>query len=76
MTAPTVIPTSSRSISEQSTWQQTGVFESPAAVPVASGFANSLALSWSGQYFSLGARTYSTETSTWGAVFNYGRQAK
>lgn len=60
----------------QSSWQQTSVFESPAAVPVASGFANSLALSWSGRYFSLGARNYSTETSTWGAVFNYQRQAK
>lgn len=56
-------------------WQQTGVFESPAAIPVASGFANSLTLSWSGRFFVLGARTYSTETSSWGAAFNYGRQA-
>jgi hypothetical protein len=61
---------------QQNTWQQTKVFESPAAVPVASGFANSLALSWGGQYFSLGARNYSTETSTWGAVFNYRRQVQ
>ncbi|WP_198683609.1 FG-GAP repeat protein [Peristeroidobacter agariperforans] len=59
----------------QNTWQQTGLFESPAAVPVATGFANSLTLSWSGCFFALGARTYSTETSTWGAAFNYRRQA-
>lgn len=60
----------------QSTWQQTGVFESPAATPVATGFANSLTLSWSGRFFTLGARTYSTETTTWGAVFSYQRQAQ
>ena len=56
-----------------SQWQQTAVFESPAAVPVATGFASSLSLSSSGRYFVLGARTYSTETSTWGAAFNYQR---
>jgi hypothetical protein len=59
----------------QNTWQQTGVFESPAAVPNASGFANSLTLSWSGRYFTLGAKTYFTQTTTWGAAFNYGREA-
>jgi len=58
----------------QDAWQQSSVFESPAAVPVATGFANSLALSWNGRYFALGARTYSTETSTWGAAFNYQRE--
>ncbi|MFC4312760.1 FG-GAP repeat protein [Steroidobacter flavus] len=57
-------------------WQQTAVFESPAAVPVSTGFANSLALSWSGRYFTLGARTYATETTTWGAAFNYERKPK
>jgi hypothetical protein len=55
-------------------WQQAGIFESPAAVPDASGFANSLSLSSSGGFFVLGARTYSTETSSWGAAFNYQRQ--
>jgi len=58
----------------RNSWQQSSVFESPAAVPVAAGFANSLSLSWSGRYFALGARTYATETTTWGAVFNYQRQ--
>jgi hypothetical protein len=61
---------------KQNKWRQSAVFESPAAVPVSTGFANSLALSWSGRYFTLGARTYATETTTWGAAFNYQRQAR
>lgn len=60
---------------KQHRWQQTAVFESPAAVPVSTGFANSLALSWNGRYLASGARSYATETSSWGAVFNYRRQA-
>jgi hypothetical protein len=59
---------------KQNKWRQTAVFESPASVPVSTGFANSLALSWSGRYLSLGARTYATETTTWGAVLNYQRK--
>ncbi len=54
-------------------WQQSAVFQSPAAVPVATGFANSLALSSNGGYFSLGARTFSTATTSWGAVLSYQR---
>lgn len=61
---------------KQKTWQQSAVFESPAAVPISTGFANSLALSWSGRYLALGARTHSTETTSWGAVFNYQRQTR
>lgn len=59
----------------QNRWQQTAVFESPAAVPVAAGFANSLALSWNGKRLAIGARTFSTETTSWGAVFTYGRDS-
>ncbi len=60
----------------QNQWQQTAVFESPAAVPIAAGFANSLALSSAGDYLTFGTRTFATETSSWGAAFNYGRQAE
>jgi hypothetical protein len=60
---------------QENTWRQTGVFESPAAIPIASAFANSLTLSWSGRFFTLGARMHATETSTWGAAFNYQRQS-
>jgi hypothetical protein len=59
----------------QNQWQQTAVFESPEAVPVATGFANSLALSWGGQTLTFGARNFATETSSWGAALNYARQA-
>jgi len=60
----------------QQQWQQTAVFESPAAIPVATGFANSLTVSANGQYLTFGSRTFATETSSWGAAFNYGRQAQ
>ena len=60
---------------KQNRWQQTAVFESTADVPISVGFANSLALSWSGRYLTVGARLFSTETSSWGAVFNYHRQS-
>lgn len=56
-------------------WRQSAIFESPADVPVATGFANSLALSWSGELLALGARTFATENSSWGAVLTYRRQA-
>jgi hypothetical protein len=60
---------------KQNRWQQTAVFESTADVPISVGFANSLALSWSGRYLAIGARLLSTETTSWGAVYNYQRQA-
>lgn len=60
---------------KQNRWQQTAVFESTAEVPISTGFANSLALSWSGRYLTIGARQFATETTYWGAVFNYQRQA-
>jgi hypothetical protein len=60
---------------KQNRWQQSAVFESTAEVPISVGFANSLALSWSGRYLTVGARLFLTETTSWGAVFNYQRQA-
>lgn len=58
----------------QHRWKQTALFESPGA-PIATGFANSLALSWSGQRLVIGARTFSTETSSWGAALIHNRRA-
>ena len=55
-------------------WKQTAIFESPGP-QIATGFANSLALSWNGKRFALGARVFSTETSWWGAALIYRRQA-
>ena len=57
----------------RSRWKQTAVFESPGQ-PISTGFANSLALSWSGQRLALGARTFSTNDSYWGAVLLYRRK--
>jgi hypothetical protein len=57
----------------RSPWKQTAIFESP-GFPNASGFANSLALSWSGKRLAVGARTFQTETTTWGAALIYGRK--
>lgn len=56
-------------------WKQTAIFESP-GFPNASGFANSLALSWSGQRLAVGARSFATENSSWGAVLEYRRRAQ
>lgn len=58
----------------RSRWRQAAVFESP-GTPISSGFANSLALSWSGRRLALGARTFATPTSSWGAVLIHGRRA-
>jgi len=60
---------------KQNRWQQTAVFKSTAEVPIPTGWANSLALSWSGRYLTIGARQFSTESTSWGAVLNYGRQS-
>lgn len=55
-------------------WQQAAIFETPGP-QIASGFANSLALSWSGRRLAVGSRVFSTENTWWGAVLVYGRQA-
>jgi hypothetical protein len=54
-------------------WQQSAIFETPGP-QISSGFANSLALSWSGRRLAVGARTFSTENTWWGAVLVYGRR--
>lgn len=55
-------------------WAQSAIIE-PADFPLAAGWGNSLALSWSGQRLAIGARLYSNEHSHWGAVHVYERQA-
>jgi hypothetical protein len=58
---------------QHSRWNQTAILESP-GLPMATGSANSLALSWNGRHLAVGARSFSTENSSWGAALIYGRQ--
>lgn len=58
----------------QNRWEQTALLESP-GTPNTFGFANSLALSWTGHHLAVGARAFVTENSSWGAVLLHGRRA-
>ncbi|WP_293854859.1 FG-GAP repeat protein [Steroidobacter sp.] len=60
---------------QRNRWRQSALIESP-TLPNASGFANSLALSWSGQRLAVGARSFNTEETYWGAALTYRREAR
>ena len=54
-------------------WKQNAIIE-PSDFPMSTGWGNWLALSWSGRRLAVGARLFSSESSSWGAVHVYGRQ--